>query len=95
MITGWGTEVDRTKMEENAVDFVISKPFDSHQILNAVTERMGFRQKDQYGTDQVDGGGNIPVYLAATVLRQRHTTASKNGANIIAVQISNRQGWSY
>jgi len=40
MITGWGAEVDHEKMEENGLDFVISKPFDLNQILNVVAERI-------------------------------------------------------
>jgi PAS domain S-box-containing protein len=40
MITGWGAEMSRSKMEEYGLDFFISKPFDLHQILNAVTQAL-------------------------------------------------------
>jgi CheY-like chemotaxis protein len=40
MITGWGMEMSRSKMEEYGLDFFISKPFDFNQILNAVAEAM-------------------------------------------------------
>ena len=40
MITGWGTEMSRTKMEEYGLDFIISKPFDFNQILNVVADTM-------------------------------------------------------
>jgi FixJ family two-component response regulator len=40
MITGWGMEMSRSKMEEYGLDFLISKPFDFNQILNAVAEAM-------------------------------------------------------
>jgi CheY-like chemotaxis protein len=40
MITGWGMEMSRGKMEEYGLDFFITKPFDFSQILNAVAEAM-------------------------------------------------------
>jgi len=40
MITGWGAEMSRSKMEEYGLDFFISKPFDLHQILNTVTQAL-------------------------------------------------------
>ena len=40
MITGWGDERNRSKMEEYGLDFFISKPFDLAQILNVVAEIM-------------------------------------------------------
>jgi PAS domain S-box-containing protein len=40
MITGWGMEVNRSKMEEYGLDFFISKPFDFNKILNVVAETM-------------------------------------------------------
>jgi PAS domain S-box-containing protein len=40
MITGWGMEMSRSKMEEYGLDFFISKPFDFNQILNVVAETM-------------------------------------------------------
>jgi len=43
MITGWGAEMSRSKMEEYGLDFFISKPFDLHQILNAVTQALESR----------------------------------------------------
>jgi PAS domain S-box-containing protein len=40
MITGWGTEMSQSQMEEYGLDFFISKPFDFNHILNVVTETM-------------------------------------------------------
>lgn len=45
MITGWGSEVSRAKIEETGLDFVISKPFDFNQILNTVTEKIESKEK--------------------------------------------------
>ncbi len=45
MITGWGMEMSRSKMEEYGLDFFISKPFDFNQILNVVAETMESRQE--------------------------------------------------
>jgi PAS domain S-box-containing protein len=45
MITGWGIEMSRSKMEEYGLDFFISKPFDFNQILNVVAETMESRQE--------------------------------------------------
>jgi PAS domain S-box-containing protein len=64
MITGWGAEVDQAKIEENGLDFVVSKPFDINHILSVVTERMESKQQNQYGTE-VRGSGNTPFYSVA------------------------------
>jgi len=45
MITGWGDERTRGKMEEYGLDFLISKPFDFAQILNVVAETMESRKE--------------------------------------------------
>ncbi|HYA90375.1 MAG TPA: PAS domain S-box protein, partial [Thermodesulfobacteriota bacterium] len=45
MITGWGDERNRGKMEEYGLDFFISKPFDLAQILNVVAETMESRKE--------------------------------------------------
>jgi CheY-like chemotaxis protein/anti-sigma regulatory factor (Ser/Thr protein kinase) len=44
MITGWGDERNRGKLEEYGLDFFISKPFDFAQILNVVAEVMESRK---------------------------------------------------
>jgi CheY-like chemotaxis protein/two-component sensor histidine kinase len=38
MITGWGMEIGEERMKEAKLDFLISKPFDSNQILNTVAD---------------------------------------------------------
>jgi PAS domain S-box-containing protein len=43
MITGWGAEVDQSKIEENGIDFVIPKPFQFDQILKVVDETIASR----------------------------------------------------
>jgi PAS domain S-box-containing protein len=45
MITGWGDERNRSKMEEYGLDFFISKPFDLDQILNVVAETMESKEE--------------------------------------------------
>ena len=40
MITGWGMEVDQTKIEESGIDFVVSKPFDFSQILKEMNKTL-------------------------------------------------------
>ena len=40
MITGWGAEMSRSKMDEYGLDFLVSKPFDLNQILNVVAQTM-------------------------------------------------------
>ena len=45
MITGWGMELNRSKMEEYGLDFIISKPFDFNQILNVVAETIESREE--------------------------------------------------
>jgi CheY-like chemotaxis protein/two-component sensor histidine kinase len=45
MITGWGMELSQAELEENKLDFLISKPFDFNQILNAIAEAMESRGK--------------------------------------------------
>jgi PAS domain S-box-containing protein len=40
MITGWGAEISRSKMEEYGLDFYISKPFDLHEVLNVVAQAL-------------------------------------------------------
>jgi PAS domain S-box-containing protein len=38
MITGWGMEVGEERMKEVELDFLISKPFDSNEILHTVAK---------------------------------------------------------
>jgi len=38
MITGWGLQIDPGRKEEAGLDFVITKPFDFHQIIQVVSE---------------------------------------------------------
>jgi FixJ family two-component response regulator len=45
MITGWGMEMSRSKMEEYGLDFFISKPFDFNQILNVVAETIKYKEE--------------------------------------------------
>jgi CheY-like chemotaxis protein len=45
MITGWGAEMSRSKMEEHGLDFFISKPFDFNQILNVVADTIESKEK--------------------------------------------------
>jgi PAS domain S-box-containing protein len=40
MITGWGMELDQTKIKESGINFVIPKPFQFDQLLKMVDETM-------------------------------------------------------
>ena len=45
MITGWEMEVDQAKIKENAIDFVIPKPFQFNQILKVIEETIASKAK--------------------------------------------------
>jgi PAS domain S-box-containing protein len=45
MITGWGAEMNQSKIEEYGLDFFISKPFDFNQVLNVVAETMKSKEE--------------------------------------------------
>jgi len=40
MITGWGMEFGKSKLEEYGLDFLIPKPFEFNQILKAMVETL-------------------------------------------------------
>lgn len=40
MITGWGLEVDEKRKKAAGLDFIITKPFDFHQIIQVVSEKI-------------------------------------------------------
>jgi signal transduction histidine kinase/ActR/RegA family two-component response regulator len=45
MITGWGVELDREKLNESGIDLIISKPFNFDQVIDLVSEAMELREK--------------------------------------------------
>lgn len=45
MITGWGMEVEKEKLNEYGIDLVISKPFNFDQVIRLVSEAMKLRKK--------------------------------------------------
>jgi CheY-like chemotaxis protein len=45
MITGWGMELDREKLNESGIDLIISKPFNFEQVIDLVSEAMELREK--------------------------------------------------
>lgn len=45
MITGWGMEVNRDKMKENGIDFMISKPFNFDQVTQLIFEALELKEK--------------------------------------------------
>jgi signal transduction histidine kinase/ActR/RegA family two-component response regulator len=45
MITGWGAEIDKEKMDENGIDFIISKPFNFDDVIQLVSEAMELKEK--------------------------------------------------
>jgi signal transduction histidine kinase/ActR/RegA family two-component response regulator len=45
MITGWGVELDREKLNESGIDLIISKPFNFDQVMDVVSEAMELKEK--------------------------------------------------
>ncbi|HVP76903.1 MAG TPA: GAF domain-containing protein [Thermodesulfobacteriota bacterium] len=45
MITGWGVELEREKLNESGIDLVISKPFNFDQVIDVVSEAMELKEK--------------------------------------------------
>jgi CheY-like chemotaxis protein len=41
LITGWGTELDDETIEKSGVDLIIGKPFQVHEVLEAVGRLKG------------------------------------------------------
>jgi signal transduction histidine kinase/ActR/RegA family two-component response regulator len=45
MITGWGVELDREKLNESGIDLIISKPFNFEQVIDLVSEAMELKER--------------------------------------------------
>ncbi len=45
MITGWGVELDREKLNESGIDLIISKPFNFDQVIRLVSEAMELKER--------------------------------------------------
>jgi CheY-like chemotaxis protein/anti-sigma regulatory factor (Ser/Thr protein kinase) len=45
MITGWGIELDREKMNESGIDLIASKPFNFEQVIQLVSEAMELKER--------------------------------------------------
>lgn len=45
MITGWGVELDREKMNESGINLIVSKPFNFDQVIQLVAEALELRQR--------------------------------------------------
>lgn len=45
MITGWGMELSRERMNENGIDLVVSKPFEFDQIIQLVSEALELKER--------------------------------------------------
>ena len=45
MITGWGVELNREKMNESGIDLIVSKPFNFDQVIQLVSEAMELKEK--------------------------------------------------
>jgi hypothetical protein len=45
MITGWGVELDREKLNDSGIDLVISKPFNFDQVILLVSEAMELKER--------------------------------------------------
>jgi FixJ family two-component response regulator len=45
MITGWGMELNREKMNESGIDLIVSKPFQFDQVVELVSEAMDLKER--------------------------------------------------
>ncbi|MFB3886643.1 MAG: GAF domain-containing protein [Thermodesulfobacteriota bacterium] len=45
MITGWGMELSREKLNESGIDLIVSKPFLFDQVIELVSEAMELKEK--------------------------------------------------
>ncbi len=45
MITGWGVELDRERLNESGIDLIISKPFNFDQVIDLVSEAMELKER--------------------------------------------------
>ncbi len=45
MITGWGVELNKEKMNESGIDLIVSKPFSFDQVVQLVSEAMELKEK--------------------------------------------------
>jgi signal transduction histidine kinase/ActR/RegA family two-component response regulator len=45
MITGWGMELNREKMNESGIDLIVSKPFQFDQVIELVSEAMDLKER--------------------------------------------------
>lgn len=43
LITGWELQLKKQDLQERGIDFLISKPFQMHQVLNTVQEALGLQ----------------------------------------------------
>jgi signal transduction histidine kinase/CheY-like chemotaxis protein len=45
MITGWGVELNKEKMNESGIDLIVPKPFNFDQVIQLVSEAMELKEK--------------------------------------------------
>jgi len=45
LVTGWGVATTKEKMEEEGVDFILSKPFDCAKILKEVNALLESKER--------------------------------------------------
>jgi CheY-like chemotaxis protein/anti-sigma regulatory factor (Ser/Thr protein kinase) len=45
MITGWGVELNKEKMNESGIDLIVPKPFNFDQVIQLVSEVMELKEK--------------------------------------------------
>ncbi len=45
MITGWGMELSREKLNETGIDLIVSKPFNFEKVIQLVSEAMALKEK--------------------------------------------------
>ena len=45
MITGWGIELNKEKMNESGIDLIVSKPFNFDEVIQLVSEAMELKER--------------------------------------------------
>jgi len=54
LATGWESRIDRNKMEEYKIDYVVGKPFRFNKIINVIVESILKRKKSKKNDSKID-----------------------------------------
>ena len=54
LATGWESRIDRNKMEEYKIDYVVGKPFRFNEIINVIVESILKRKKSKKNDNKIN-----------------------------------------